>query len=203
MGDPHNGFPPGKLVPACHNSRIHHGRFWASSLLQQSHEEPKSLSFLFAILRYWLLLSGLALHGCKMAVSCSESLCLHKCMPRQEGQAFPAGLFLLGWKPFPEVPQPIHWPGLSQKPDTNCRRGWKRGLNGIFSSFSGNRSQPSQRKSSRGMGKEGMSVCQLLWQRSLPLFMLKFYLEMSCRLECNSSTNCKLSVSLIAFGRLI
>lgn len=124
-----------------------------SSLLQQSHEEPKSLGFpllpssdtgcysqawLFTVARWLPLLR--------------ESV-LAQVYAKAGRAGFPAGLFLLGWKPFPEVPQPIHWPGLSQKPDTSCRRGWKCGSNGIFSSFSGNRSQPSQRKSSRGMGK--------------------------------------------------
>lgn len=124
-----------------------------SSLLKQSHEEPKSLCFrLPSSSEYWLLLSGLTLHGCEMAAS-AQRVCTHTSTCKGRKAGFPAGFFLLGWKPFPKVTQPIHWPGLSQKPDTNCRRGWKSGLNGIFSSFSGNRSQPSQRKSSRGTGK--------------------------------------------------
>lgn len=152
LGDPHYGFPPGKLVPACHTTsppwkilglahclnKVMKNPSLSASLLPSSDTGCYSQAWLFTVARWLPLLR--------------ESV-LAQVYAKAGRAGFPAGLFLLGWKPFPEVPQPIHWPGLSQKPDTNCRRGWKRGLNGIFSSFSGNRSQPSQRKSSRGMGK--------------------------------------------------
>lgn len=139
-----------------------------NSLLKQSHEEPKSLCFpLPPSSEYWLLLSGLTLHGLLREYVLTQ---VHAKVGRAGSLA---SLSLLRWKPFPEVPPPIHWPGLSQNPDTNCRRGWKSGLNGIFSSFSGNRSQPSQRKSTQGRGREkgchfvnyyGREVCHCAWQ---------------------------------------
>lgn len=132
-----------------------------NSVVQQCHEGPKSLSIpLLLSSEYWLLISGLARHGAR-ELPLPRSYVLAQVHPKAWRAGCPASLFLLGWKPFPEVPQPIHWPGLSQKPGPNCKGGWKMVFFflSIFSHYSGNKSQPSQRKWS--WGRERGKGCQL------------------------------------------
>ena len=110
LGDPHYGFPPGKLVPACHTTSppwkilgLAHclNKVMKNSSLSASWRTQVS-RLLFChpqILAVTLRLGSSRLQdGCL----CSESPYLHKCMPRQEGQA--------------SLPVSFYWDGsLSQK----------------------------------------------------------------------------------------
>ena len=135
---------------------------------------------------------------------CPDSMFLHKCIQRHEGQV--------------ALTVSFYWGGnLSQKClSLFIGQDWVRSqaLTGkepgkwvcffFFLAFSATRVGISSNHHRGNQVGEGLSVWRqtgLPQWRSLPLCMIQFYLKMSYLLECNSSRNCILSVSLIAFGR--
>lgn len=143
----------------------HCGGMWSyNSVVEWYNQGPSSLCFVLLFSSaYGLLTSGSAIHDSKMAASSQTAYsCTTATKGRKNRFVLVSFIFLFfsfksGWKPFPEVLQPIHWPGMTQKLLPN-HRGGRKTFYCTFSPYSGNGFQPAKNQTWERKRRYGLSV---------------------------------------------